>query len=212
MCVCVLCVCVCVCVLCVKTETSQVYLPCPPQEETLNAIKKLGPVKVIVATDGHNTYAARWQALFPDAVVLAPAAHLLATSINCPTLAESADLLKQYFVVDVLETKAFTRAPDASLVLEIVGKKCAIMCCGVGNWHTGCPRARCCVVGCDAFSHLRCGCICVLCVLCVLCVVCVVCVCCVCVCVFVACCLLCVCVCVCAVSYTHLTLPTSDLV
>jgi len=114
-----------------------VHLPPPPQAATLAAVRDIGDVKVIISTGMHDTYVGEWARLFPDAKVLAPDAAIDWVTVRIDgKLCDNAELLAKYFVVDVIETKAFTRSNDATLIFEIVGKKAALMCCGIGNWNT----------------------------------------------------------------------------
>jgi len=110
-----------------------VHLAPPPQPSTLAALDKLGDVKVILFTSAHDTYAAAWQKLYPEATVLAPGPVPWYPGTIDGTVKGSAAMLATYHVVDVLETTGCTRGDDCALVLEIAGKKAVILPCGIGN-------------------------------------------------------------------------------
>jgi len=112
-----------------------VHLPPPPQLATVAAVKALGDVKVIIATAAHDSYTKKWADLFPNAVVLAPDNNIPWLPVSA-ALRDMTSLLANYCITDVIETSSFSRSNDATFVLEIVGKRCVVMCCGVGNFNT----------------------------------------------------------------------------
>jgi hypothetical protein len=121
-----------------KDNTVLVHLPPPPQSATVAAVRALGDVKVIIATQSHDSYAKQWAQMFPDALVLSTESDSMPW-LGVPiagALRDNMKLLANYYITDVLETKGFSRFNDATFVLEIVGKRCVIMCCGIGNFTT----------------------------------------------------------------------------
>jgi len=111
--------------------------PPPPLPEIVERVTKQGDIGAILVSLTHDTYAAEWKKLFPDAVVVGQAKDIPALNQRVQVdvaLEDATDLLKNYFVLKVMPMSRFLRYEDATLLIDLPDSKiAACLGCGFSN-------------------------------------------------------------------------------
>lgn len=116
----------------------------PTHAHTVEQLKKLGKVDVLLVTTFHDSCAYKWKDLYPDAKILCPAKARsdVESSVAvhaCLEDKEGQALLKEFNIVEVKDASKFSCCHDNAFVIALQGEgvnanaRAVAMPCGFGN-------------------------------------------------------------------------------
>ena len=130
-------------VIVVKGKDGSLLLRSPPPmiPQVLEEILEIGKPKAILVTVSHDTHSTAWKEKFPDLIVLGSKQdeEVLDKRTKVDVFLESdeaKELLKNYYVTEIVHTKKWTRIGDEPILIMKLDEKrtCISVGCGISNF------------------------------------------------------------------------------